>query len=533
MVTSNMTVPSEKSTRYDRQLRLWGDHGQDALERTHVCVINASATGTEILKNLVLPGIGAFTIVDSKFVGPEDLGNNFFLDSDSLGKNRASCTVQLLLELNPEVKGFAVEEDLSSLLSTKPNFFRQFSVVVASQLHGPLLLKLADVLWQHSTPLLMARSYGMVGYLRLCVKEHTVVESHPDNPRDDLRLDKPFQDLQQFADCIELGKLNDTDHRQVPYLVILLKHLKMWQDTHGGEIPKNYKEKKEFKQLVDAARRSVEEENFDEAVRAVNTAIVKTTVPSDVRAIFNDPSCTDLNQESSNFWILVRAVHEFVKNEGCGLLPLRGSIPDMFSSSDKYIGLQRLYQRQARQDADTVGKKVISILSTLGRPTDSIPEQDIQKFCRNCAYLRVIRCRSLSQEYALPSLKTDTLAFNLEDDSNISAYYVLLRAADKFTAATHRFPGLAQEFYDSDIAEMSKLVAVVLTADLQIPSRTIKHDFVVEFCRSGGAELHSVAAFVGGVAGQEVIKLITHQYVPFNNTYLYDAITSSSLTMEL
>lgn len=38
------------------QYRLWGDHGQEALESAHVCVINATATGTEILKNLVLPG---------------------------------------------------------------------------------------------------------------------------------------------------------------------------------------------------------------------------------------------------------------------------------------------------------------------------------------------------------------------------------------------------------------------------------------------------------------------------------------------
>ena len=62
--------------RYDRQLRLWGDHGQVALERARVCLIGATATGTEILKSLVLPGVGNFTIVDGKKVTPEDLGNN-------------------------------------------------------------------------------------------------------------------------------------------------------------------------------------------------------------------------------------------------------------------------------------------------------------------------------------------------------------------------------------------------------------------------------------------------------------------------
>ncbi|KAK1875031.1 NEDD8-activating enzyme E1 regulatory subunit, partial [Dissostichus eleginoides] len=67
---------ASKEQKYDRQLRLWGDHGQESLENAHVCLINATATGTEILKNLVLPGIGAFTIdVDGHTVSGEDVGN--------------------------------------------------------------------------------------------------------------------------------------------------------------------------------------------------------------------------------------------------------------------------------------------------------------------------------------------------------------------------------------------------------------------------------------------------------------------------
>ena len=56
--------------------RLWGDHGQMALESAQVCLINASGLGTEILKSLVLPGIGAFTIVDGKKITEEDIGKS-------------------------------------------------------------------------------------------------------------------------------------------------------------------------------------------------------------------------------------------------------------------------------------------------------------------------------------------------------------------------------------------------------------------------------------------------------------------------
>ena len=56
---------------------MWGDHGQSALENASVCLINATATGTEVLKSLVLPGIGSFTIVDGSLVTGEDAGNKF------------------------------------------------------------------------------------------------------------------------------------------------------------------------------------------------------------------------------------------------------------------------------------------------------------------------------------------------------------------------------------------------------------------------------------------------------------------------
>lgn len=47
----------DKSVKYDRQLRLWAANGQEALEKSRICLINGTATGAETLKNLVLPGL--------------------------------------------------------------------------------------------------------------------------------------------------------------------------------------------------------------------------------------------------------------------------------------------------------------------------------------------------------------------------------------------------------------------------------------------------------------------------------------------
>ena len=62
-----MPPPTAKEVKYDRQLRLWSSNGQAALENARLCLINATATGTEILKNLVLPGcLPAYFIVPER-----------------------------------------------------------------------------------------------------------------------------------------------------------------------------------------------------------------------------------------------------------------------------------------------------------------------------------------------------------------------------------------------------------------------------------------------------------------------------------
>jgi len=82
------------------------------LEEAHVLLLNngSGVVGVETLKNLVLPGVGKFTIVDANLVIESDLRVNFFLEDSSLGKSRAAETCRLLEELNPEVQGHAVHE---------------------------------------------------------------------------------------------------------------------------------------------------------------------------------------------------------------------------------------------------------------------------------------------------------------------------------------------------------------------------------------------------------------------------------------
>lgn len=47
-----------------------------------------------------------------------------------------------------------------------------------------------------------------------------------------------------------------------------------------------------------------------------------------------------------------------------------------------------------------------------------------------------------------------------------------------------------------------------------------------EVARSRGGELHNISALTGGMVAQEVIKIIVKQYIPINNTCIFDGIAS-------
>lgn len=526
-----------KEQKYDRQLRLWGDHGQEALESAHVCLINATATGTEILKNLVLPGIGSFTIVDGNVVSGEDVGNNFFLHKGSIGKCRAQTTMEQLQELNEDVTGNFISEDPNQLLDNDPSFFFKFTIVIATQLSESTLLRLAETLWNSNIPLLICRTYGFVGYMRIIVKEHTVIESHPDNALEDLRLDLPFTELREHLQLYDLDHMERKDHSHTPWIIVVAKFLEKWRRENAGHIPKSYKEKEAFRDLL---RQGVlknengvpeDEENFEEAVKNVNTALNTTKVPSNIEDIFNDDRCTNITPQSSNFWILARAVKEFTASEGKGNLPLRGTIPDMIADSDKFIKLQNVYREKAKNDAATVENYVSKLLQSIGRPPESISEKEIRLFCRNCAFLRFVRCGSLAEEYGMDTAKKDDIVSFMENPDNEIVFYLMLRAVDRFYKQHGRYPGVYNYQVDSDFGKLK----TCLNGFLQEYglSLSVKDDYIQEFCRYGAAEPHTIASFLGGAAAQEAIKIITKQFVIFNNTFIYNAMLQTSATFQL
>ena len=88
-MTAATTAPglsADEMALYDRQIRLWGAQAQERIRSANVLLISLRALGTEIAKNLTLAGISSLTIVDDEPVTEEDLGAQFFVREEDVGK---------------------------------------------------------------------------------------------------------------------------------------------------------------------------------------------------------------------------------------------------------------------------------------------------------------------------------------------------------------------------------------------------------------------------------------------------------------
>ncbi|CAO2823310.1 unnamed protein product [Amaranthus hypochondriacus] len=522
---------AEPKIKYDRQLRIWGEQGQAALEKASVCLLNCGPTGSESLKNLVLGGIGSITIVDGSKVEVGDLGNNFMVDETSLGESKAKCVCAFLQELNDAVNAKFIEEFPEKLIESNALFFSQFTLVIATQLVEEKMAKLDRICREANVMLVVARSYGLTGIVRVSVKEHTVIDTKPDHFLDDLRLNNPWPELKRFVESIDINVPDPVAHKHIPYVVILIKMADEWAQSHGGALPSTREEKLEFKNLLKSRMIGLDEDNYKEAIDASFKLFAPHGISPNLLRILKDSSA-EIDSNSSDFWVMVAALKEFVAHEGAGEVPLEGSIPDMTSSTEHYVNLQKVYQAKAEADILAMEQHVQNLLKKIGRNPMSISKTTIKGFCKNARKLTVCRYRMIEEELNAPNLAELQKYLTDEEYSTAVGFYILLRAVDRFAANYNSFPGQFDGEIDEDISRL-KTVAVNLLSDLGCNGSILAEDLIYEICRFGAAELHVVAAFIGGIASQEVIKLITKQFVPMNGTFIFNGIDHKSQLLSL
>lgn len=295
-------------------------------------------------------------------------------------------------------------------------------------------------------PLLYIHSIGFYGHFSTSIPDaYPVLDTHPDKETTtDLRLLNPWPELLELMERKTEGltQMNDHDHGHVPYVLLLLYYIEEWKKTHHGEVPKGYAQKQEFRKLVQSGARPYVaggEENFEEAINAVMTALEPYELKSGVREVFEAREVqaqlagTHLDLETNralaisflseqNFWYFAVAARLFYDLHG--VLPLAGSLPDMKAQSKDYIELQNAYKVKARRDweqmSELAGQRVDLDRARVSSPDIVISflptEYKVARFCKHLATAKVIHGSRMNT-------RIDDNATNLWGDEKVIARF--------------------------------------------------------------------------------------------------------------
>ncbi|KAK1925463.1 putative ubiquitin-activating enzyme subunit [Papiliotrema laurentii] len=532
--------PDAKTRRYDRQLRLWASAGQRSLEQARVLLVGCDAPGTQTLKNLVLPGISHFTVLSGGITTPRDVATNFFLHPESVGQSIAESVVKYLKELNPSVEGAARVDDPAKILATDPSYFSSFTLIICTNIDPSVELRIADLLWDMSSttggpdiPLISIRNSGFMGRISIQLREHCVVDTHPDSTHT-LRIDQPFPALEAYARDLDLDSMDSMEHSHIPFVVLLVRAASQWKDKHGGKLPV-YEQKDEFKAFLNAGRRKGDEENYQEAEEKAFLVINTSEIPPNLQALLDEDSVKTISSNSKNLHILLHALREYLKTHP--LPPISPSLPDMHSSTTAYITLQNLYKEQHRADLAEYKAILTGILNGVGLPADVIPDDEIENFVRNSSAVAIIKGRPLrGSKEGGPSLKEamDEHLFAEWSDKNLAVgEHLAFFASEQFYAAKGRWPGSGTSAdVSADEQSLLDIVQPVIGCDPALVPEEVTMS-IAEVVRGGFGSLPSTAAFIGGLVAQEAIKLVTNQYMPLDNTLIVDLIKSTTAVLKL
>lgn len=246
-------------------------------------------------------------------------------------------------------------------------------------------------------------------------------------------------------------------------------------------------------------------------------------------------------------------------------LPLSSTLPDMKASTDAYIGLQKLYKDQAEREK--------AIFRSFISPDVKIGDDLIDSFVKNAHALRVIR--------GSPWVSIDENANALGKGGGVSLIVLFLcnmkRLLRHFTANTaaaspkqlaiHLALSAASSLESKNptpqgsipvftIEALTQEAQSLLPPGTELPEEfehTVGEMYLSTFfsrapatshvinlffyfifhtsARSPSADIPNTAAFLGGLVAQEVIKMITKQYIPISGVCTVDLIETWTGTL--
>ena len=197
----------------------------------------------------------------------------------------------------------------------------------------------------------------------------------------------------------------------------------------------------------------------------------------------------------------------------------------MKAQSADYIQLQNIYKAKARKDLAEV-VEIVHAVEKESRREILIDDREIEAFCKGAASVKLIKGRSIKIASNPSETSWDdsvkSLCQELGDETSLLHIYLGFLAYDSvFPRDKESMLSYCKETVEKMQRESSA------TLDTEAVMERVEK-VIEELARGKEGELHNISALTGGMIAQEVIKAITKQYIPFDNTCVFDGIVSKA-----
>ncbi|KAJ9079907.1 E1 ubiquitin-activating protein aos1 [Entomophthora muscae] len=156
----SLQISKDEAAVYDRQIRVWGFEAQARMKNSSILVLGTSGLSIELMKNMVLAGVGQIIVVDERSVELGELGSNFYINFSDQGKMRAEVCVEKLKLLNPKVSMLAKT-------SFTPELLEGQHLVCHADATLDEMLEMNQICRSKGIKYISGNTFGMLGFLFL------------------------------------------------------------------------------------------------------------------------------------------------------------------------------------------------------------------------------------------------------------------------------------------------------------------------------------------------------------------------------
>lgn len=106
-------LTKDELKRYERQISIFGEDGQEKLKKAKVFIAGAGGLGSSISTYLTVAGVGKLRMVDNDIVALENLNRQILHWDNDIGKKKLESAAVKLKRMNPNVEVEVISETIN------------------------------------------------------------------------------------------------------------------------------------------------------------------------------------------------------------------------------------------------------------------------------------------------------------------------------------------------------------------------------------------------------------------------------------